>query len=388
MKINQIKKKDGIIVYRANIYLGTDKVTGKKVKTTITARTKKEVKAKARATIVDFQKNGTTRVKSTTITTYQELADLWWESYQHTVKPNTQQTVKALLNNHIIPLFGRYKLDKLTTPLIQSIVNDLANKANNGVAGAFLHYGQIHALNKRILQYGVIMQAIPYNPAREVILPRNLQKNKQNKIKHFENDELRQFLDYLDTLNTSKYRYLYDITLYKFLLATGCRIGEALALHWSDIDLSQSVVHVTKTLNYKRETNSPKSPSSYRDIPIDRETVRMLKSYKLEQTQEAWKLGRTEPVVFSNFISEYPHGEILRRRLSTHFKRAQVNDIGFHGFRHTHASLLLNSGIPYKELQHRLGHSQLSMTMDIYSHLSKENTEKAVSYFETALKNL
>lgn len=114
----------------------------------------------------------------------------------------------------------------------------------------------------------------------------------------------------------------------------------------------------------------------------------MLKSYKREQTQEAWKLGRTETVVFSNFISEYPHGEILRRRLSTHFKRAQVNDIGFHGFRHTHASLLLNSGIPYKELQHRLGHSQLSMTMDIYSHLSKENTEKAVSYFETALKNL
>lgn len=388
MKIKQITKKDGIIVYRANIYLGTDKVTGKKVKTTITARTKKEVKTKAREAIVGFSKDGGTRVKSTTITTYKELAELWWDSYQHTVKPNTQRTIKALLNNHIIPLFGRYKLDKLTTPLIQSIVNDLANKANSGVAGAFLHYGQIHALNKRILQYGVTMQAIPYNPAREVILPRNLQKAKKNKVKHFEKEELKQFLDYLDTLNTGKYRYLFDITLYKFLLSTGCRIGEALALHWSDIDLEKSTVHITKTLNYKRETNSPKSPSSYRDIPIDRETVRMLKSYKREQTQEAWKLGRTETVVFSNFISEYPHGEILRRRLSTHFKRAQVNDIGFHGFRHTHASLLLNSGIPYKELQHRLGHSQLSMTMDIYSHLSKENTEKAVSYFETALKNL
>lgn len=388
MNIKQITKKDGSTVYRANIYLGTDKVTGKKVKTTITARTKKEVKTKAREAIVGFSKDGRTRVKSASVTTYQELAALWWESYQHTVKPNTQRTMKAILNNHVMPLFGRYKLDKLTTPLIQSIINDLANKANSGAAGAFLHYDQIHALNKRILQYGVTMQALPYNPAREVILPRNIAKTKQGEVKHFEKEELRQFLDYLDTLNTGKYRYLYDITLYKFLLATGCRIRETLALHWSDIDLEKSIVHITKTLNYKRETNSPKSPSSYRDIPIDRETVQMLKNYKREQTQEAWKRGRTETVVFSNFIHEYPNKDVLHSRLRTHFKRAKVPDIGFHGFRHTHASLLLNSGIPYKELQHRLGHSHLSMTMDIYSHLSKENTEKAVSYFETALKNL
>ncbi|WP_153055321.1 tyrosine-type recombinase/integrase, partial [Streptococcus suis] len=63
-------------------------------------------------------------------------------------------------------------------------------------------------------------------------------------------------------------------------------------------------------------------------------------------------------------------------------------NIGFHGFRHTHASLLLNSGIPYKELQHRLGHSRISMTMDIYSHLSKENAKNAVAFYEKALGNL
>ena len=78
----------------------------------------------------------------------------------------------------------------------------------------------------------------------------------------------------------------------------------------------------------------------------------------------------------------------LQARLKIHFNRAQVPDIGFHGFRHTHASLLLNAGIPYKELQHRLGHSTLSMTMDIYSHLSKESAKKAVSIFETALNNI
>lgn len=388
MQIKQITKKDGSIVYRANIYLGIDKVTGKDVKTSITGRTKKEVKQKTKEAEIAFLQNGSTRFQASNITTYKELASLWWESYKHTVKPNTQLNVRRLLDNHILPLFGSYKLDKLTTPLIQNVVNKLADKTNKGEEGAFLYYDSLHALNKRILQYGVVMQAIPFNPAREVILPRNTQKAKQEKVKHFENQDLKKFLDYLDSLNLDKFRYYYENTLYKFLLATGCRINEALALSWSDIDLDNSVVHITKTLNYKQETNSPKSKASLRDIDIDQATVSMLKQYRLRQTKEAWKIGKSENIVFSDFIHEYPNNRTLQTRLRTHFKRANVTNIGFHGFRHTHASLLLNSGIPYKELQHRLGHSTLSMTMDIYSHLSKENAKKAVSFYETALKSL
>ena len=388
MQIKQITKKDGSIVYRANVYLGVDKVTGKDVKTSITGRTKKEVKQKTKEAEIAFLQNGSTRFQASNITTYKELASLWWESYKHTVKPNTQLNVRRLLDNHILPLFGSYKLDKLTTPLIQNVVNKLADKTNKGEEGAFLYYDSLHALNKRILQYGVVMQAIPFNPAREVILPRNTQKAKREKVKHFDNQELKKFLDYLDSLNLNKFRYYYENTLYKFLLATGCRINEALALSWSDIDLENSVVHITKTLNYKQETNSPKSKASLRDIDIDQATVSMLKQYRHRQTKEAWKIGKSESIVFSDFIHEYPNNRTLQTRLRTHFKRAKVTNIGFHGFRHTHASLLLNSGIPYKELQHRLGHSTLSMTMDIYSHLSKENAKKAVSFYETALKSL
>lgn len=388
MKITEVIKKDGSKVYRANAYLGVDQVTGKKVKTKVTGRTQKEVKQKANQEKIAFQKAGSTRQKASTIKNYQELANLWLESYKNTVKPNTQGNVRKLIDNHILPIFGAYKLDKLTTPLIQSIINKLADKTNRGEKGAFLHYDKIHALNKRILQYGVTMQAIPSNPARDVVLPRNTQKAKRKKVKHFENQELKKFLGYLDNLDTHRYRYYYETTLYKFLLATGCRINEALALSWSDIDLDNAVVHITKTLNRDLEINSPKSKASYRDIDIDQATVSMLKQYKLRQTKEAWKIGQRESVVFSDFIHEYTSIVKLKKRLLTHFKRADVPNIGFHGFRHTHASLLLNSGIPYKELQHRLGHSQISMTMDTYSHLSKENAKKAVSFYETALKAL
>ncbi|HEM3481657.1 tyrosine-type recombinase/integrase [Streptococcus suis] len=388
MKITEVKKKDGSIVYRASVYLGVDAITGKKVKTNITGRTKKEVKNKTQQAIATFKTDGATRYQSATTTSCKELAELWWNSYKHTVKPNTRGNVKALLNRHVIPLFGAYKLDKLTTPLLQSIVIKLADKTNTGEAGAYLHYDKIHALNKRILQYGVVMQVLPYNPAREVILPRNAKKATRQKVKHFNDKQLKQFLDYLDGLDLSRYRNLYEVTLYKFLLATGCRINEVLALHWSDIDLNNATVSITKTLNRYGSINSPKSNASIRDINIDGQTVAMLKEYRRRQIQEAWTLGRSETVVFSDFIHDYPEDKTLGNRLTTRLRNIGLPNIGFHGFRHTHASLLLNSGIPYKELQHRLGHSRISMTMDIYSHLSKERAKDAVTFYEKALGNL
>ncbi|WP_105243702.1 tyrosine-type recombinase/integrase [Streptococcus suis] len=388
MKITEVKKKDGSIVYRSSVYLGVDAITGKKVKTNITGRTKKEVKNKTQQAIATFKTDGATRYQSATITNYQELAELWWNSYKHTVKPNTRGNVKTLLNRHVIPLFGAYKLDKLTTPLLQSIVIKLADKANTGEAGAYLHYDKIHALNKRILQYGVVMQVLPYNPAREVILPRNAKKATRKKVKHFNDEQLKQFLDYLDSLDLTNYRNLYEVTLYKFLLATGCRINEVLALHWSDIDLNNATVSITKTLNRYGSINSPKSNASIRDIDIDSQTVAMMKEYRRRQIQEAWTLGRSETVVFSDFIHDYPEDKTLGNRLTTRLRNIGLPNIGFHGFRHTHASLLLNSGIPYKELQHRLGHSRISMTIDIYSHLSKERAKDAVTFYEKALGNL
>ena len=96
----------------------------------------------------------------------------------------------------------------------------------------------LNNINRRILQYGVTMQVIQHNPARDVIIPRK-QQNKEHKVKFFSNQELKQFLDYLEDLDQSSYENFFDYVLYKTLLATGCRIGEALALAWSDIDLKK-----------------------------------------------------------------------------------------------------------------------------------------------------
>ena len=387
MNITEYKKKNGTTVYRASVYLGVDKLTGKKARTTVTASTKKGVKIKAREAVNAFAANGYSVKEKPTITTYRELVALWWESYKNTIKPNSQQSMEGIVRLHILPVFGDYKLDKLTTPIIQQQVNKWADKANKGEKGAYANYSFLNNINRRILQYGVTMQAIQHNPARDVIIPRK-QQNKEHKVKFFSNQELKQFLDYLDNLDLSSYENLFDYVLYKTLLASGCRIGEALALEWSDIDLKKGIISISKTLNRYQETNTPKSKAGLREIDIDKATVSLLKQYKKRQQVQSWQLGRSERIVFTPFTTKYAYACLLRKRLQGHFKSAGVPDISFHGFRHTHATIMLYAGIEAKDLQYRLGHSNISMTLNTYVHATKEGAKKAVSIFESAISNL
>lgn len=387
MNITEYKKKNGTTVYRSSVYLGVDKLTGKKARTTVTASTKKGVKIKAREAVNAFANNGYSVKEKPTITTYRELVALWWESYKNTIKPNSQQSMEGIVRLHILPVFGDYKLDKLTTPIIQQQVNKWADKANKGEKGAYANYSFLNNINRRILQYGVTMQVIQHNPARDVIIPRK-QQNKEHKVKFFSNQELKQFLDYLDNLDLSSYENFFDYVLYKTLLASGCRIGEALALEWSDIDLKKGIINISKTLNRYQETNTPKSKAGLREIDIDKATVSLLKQYKKRQQVQSWQLGRSEGIVFTPFTTKYAYACLLRKRLQSHFKAAGVPDISFHGFRHTHATIMLYAGIEAKDLQYRLGHSNISMTLNTYVHATKEGAKKAVSIFEAAISNL
>ncbi|WP_156018912.1 tyrosine-type recombinase/integrase [Streptococcus ruminantium] len=387
MNITEYKKKNGTIVYRSSVYLGVDKLTGKKARTTVTANTKKGVKIKAREAINAFAANGYCVKEKPIITTYRELVALWWESYKNTIKPNSQQSMEGIVRLHILPVFGDYKLDKLTTPIIQQQVNKWADRANRGEKGAYANYSFLNNINRRILQYGVTMQVIQHNPARDVIIPRK-QQNKEHKVKFFSNQELKQFLDYLDGLDLSSYENFFDYVLYKTLLASGCRIGEALALEWSDIDLENGTISISKTLNRYQKTNTPKSKAGLRAIEIDKATVLLLKQYKNRQQVQSWQLGRSEDIVFTPFTTKYAYACLLRKRLQKHFKAANVPDISFHGFRHTHATIMLYAGIEAKDLQYRLGHSNISMTLNTYVHATKEGAKKAVSIFEAAISNL
>lgn len=118
MKIIEYKKKNSTIVYRANIYLGVDQVTGKKVKTSITGRTKKEVKIRIKEAQHNFKANGGTVTKVVPVEIYKELSELWLKSYEMTVKPQTFIATKRMIHNHLMPVFGDIKLEKLSVSYI------------------------------------------------------------------------------------------------------------------------------------------------------------------------------------------------------------------------------------------------------------------------------
>ena len=381
MQITEVKKKNGTTVYRANVYLGVDQVTGKKAKTSVTGRTRKEAKQKAKHAQDDFISNGCTVTKVVPVKNYKELADLWLDSYQLTVKPQTFLDTKRMLYNHLIPVFGTLKLTKLSVSYIQSFINDLSTQ--------LVHYAVVHSINRRVLQYGVSLQLLPFNPARDIILPKQ-PKRENTAIKFIASDNLKDLLVHMEKLAFRKYSYYLDYVLYSVLLATGCRFGEVVALEWSDIDLENGTISINK--NYSRLLKligTPKSKAGVRTISIDKKTVNMLRLYKNRQRQLYLQSGaRASSVVFATPTREYQNLATRQEALDRRCNEIAIPRFTFHAFRHTHASLLLNAGISYKELQYRLGHATLAMTMDIYSHLSTDKEKEAVSYFEKAMNSL
>lgn len=381
MKITEHKKKNGTIVYRASIYLGIDQMTGKRVKTSITGRTRKEVNQKAKHAQLDFLSNGSTIKRKVVIKTFKELSHLWLETYKLTVKPQTYDATVTRLNRHIMPTLGNMKVDKITASDIQMLINRLSKY--------YVNYTAVRSVIRKVLQQGVLLGLIDYNSARDVILPRK-QPNAKKKVKFIDPSDLKSFLEHLETSQHKRYNLYFDAVLYQLLLSTGLRIGEACALEWGDIDLENGTIAINKTYNKNLKfLSTAKTQSGNRVVSVDKKTLRSLKLYQMRQRQLFNEVGaRVSEVVFATPTRKYFNASVRQSALDTRCKEAGIERFTFHAFRHTHASLLLNAGISYKELQYRLGHANISMTLDTYGHLSKDKEKEAVLYYEKAMNNL
>ncbi|VHE65777.1 DNA integration/recombination/inversion protein [Streptococcus pyogenes] len=381
MKITEHRKKNGTIVYRASIYLGIDQMTGKRVKTSITGRTRKEVNQKAKHAQFDFLSNGSTIKRKVVIKTFKELSHLWLETYKLTVKPQTYDATVTRLNRHIMPTLGNMKVDKITASDIQMLINRLSKY--------YVNYTAVRSVIRKVLQQGVLLGLIDYNSARDIILPRK-QPNAKKKVKFIDPSDLKSFLEHLETSQHKRYNLYFDAVLYQLLLSTGLRIGEACALEWGDIDLENGTIAINKTYNKNLKfLSTAKTQSGNRVISVDKKTLRSLKLYQMRQRQLFNEVGaRVSEVVFATPTRKYFNASVRQSALDTRCKEAGIERFTFHAFRHTHASLLLNAGISYKELQYRLGHANISMTLDTYGHLSKGKEKEAVLYYEKAMNNL
>lgn len=179
--------------------------------------------------------------------------------------------------------------------------------------------------------------------------------------------------------------------LMRFLVMTGLRKGEALALHWSDVDLYGCYITVRGTLARGEaglEIGMPKTERSRRTIPIAQPTVDMLKSLRTTQTAERELLGsdwNAGDLVFTSQTGAPMDPRNVLRAVKATAKKAHLENVGVHTLRHSAASAMLEAGVPLHTVSEILGHASIQVTGDIYGHVSTEGARAAVNRLSEAV---
>ena len=377
-------KGDGTY-WQFRAYLGTDEATGKRISTTRRGfKTEREAKKAYKQLLIDYEKNGGLNSKPTiNIKTFEELYNLWLESYQTTVKESTLNNTKHFFDKHILPSLGKYKFDKISIPQAQKAVNEWAKKVKS--YGLFLSYC------KSVINYGISLELIKVNPFNHVIKPKKkdtdvlkeLEKSDEN---FFTKDELQKILNYLDEqtrLGNELQRHdnYLNYAIIRLLAFSGLRINEALALQWSDVSFTDYTISITKAMSrckggYKPST--PKTKASIRTISLDGKTMQILKAWRTTHKEMLFMNGKRSEYIFSSFEGVPRHIRTIEKLLDKTIEAVGVKRITLHGLRHTHASLLFASGVSIKEVQTRLGHSDIETTMNIYIHVTQEQQTETV----------
>ena len=319
-----------------------------------------------------------------------ELRDLWFENYKNQVKGSTANKNKQIFDNHVIPEFGNQYIDKVT-------VAELQKWADKKAKQIVKYRDAINEFNV-LFEYGMRLNYVQDNPIKKIIIPKKTpRKRRDTEHNVYTRDELNQFL------KVAKEYGLVQYTYFKLLSSTGLRKSEALALTWQDIDLNNNTLSVNKTLAYglsgKTIIQSPKSPKSKRILPISDSLKEVLIDYKQKQKILSSKLFHTikgtylrmsKPDQWLRSIYAEDHQKNVmyakKHKLSKNYVLTHdLRHITVHGFRHTFATLLVEeTNVKPKTVQMLLGHENIQMTLDIYTHINKKNTDDAIK----ALKQL
>ena len=173
---------------------------------------------------------------------------------------------------------------------------------------------------------------------------------------------------------------------------SGCRRGEITGLNWEDIDFEKSTININKTTQYVAGygtfEKSTKTDTSNRIIYIAPTTMQILRQYKKEQSEQKMLLGsewKNPKRVFTTDYGEDMHPDRPYKILKQIIKKYNLKDITFHGLRHTSISLQINSGIQTQIISKRAGHSNVSITHNIYSHFFDDEFKEVANKMDTFL---
>lgn len=282
-------------------------------------------------------------------------------------KPQSYNKIKSRINLYIVPYFN---LDCFVDEITTNDYLEYQYKINN-LNISYKYKKTIHYTNVALLNYCIKFFDLEKNVASIVGNFKNTEIKKQLDV--WTNKEFKKFLK-----SIKKEDYQYKI-LFKFLFYTGCRLGEALALNWNDINKNQISINKTITkecINGKRLITTPKTKTSNRIILIDiflRYDLYKLKKHYLTINENNFSKNN---FVFGNLKPLAP--TTIERKKNNYCKLANVKQIRLHDFRHSHSTILYNSGIAVKLITDRLGHSDIGITLNTYIHILDKDKKRVL----------
>lgn len=318
---------------------------------------------------------------------FETFAEQWFEEYAQLNLRNTSYERMRRITHRIYPIIGHMRMDKIASRHIQQLINELALNGKNELNGKALSRKTIiHHLSfvSVVFSYAVKMGMLSYNPCQNVSVPKGEAKEKDI----YTLEEISKVFELLDMEDVpTKYCVFFKLAVY-----SGFRRSELLGLEWKDIDWKNNLISVRRTSNYVAGkgmyTDTTKTKKSQRTLKFANYVMEILSKLKDEQDKEIEQLG--DKWCYTDRIFVGWDGKPMN--INTPYKWFRdfctKNNLKFcdiHSLRHLNASLLINGGVDIVAVSGALGHSQVSTTGNIYSHMFQEARAKNSEVIAAAL---
>ncbi len=281
---------------------------------------------------------------------YKDWLNYWLELYvKPSVKIRTYEKYEIMVQKHIAPALGEYELEKLTADVLQRFIVKLSETLSTS------YINSVITVLRRSLNMAVILGISRIQFADKIVRP----KAQEKKIECFTVTEQRKIEQ---AVFANKKQRLFGIVL---CLYTGLRLGELLALQWSDIDLKKGLLSVSRSCHYGKDDkgeygiiiDTPKTQNSVREIPIPKQLIPYLKEMKK---------GGCDYVINRNGKPITPRA--YQYEFTVLLKKLNIICRGFHSLRHTFATMAIECSIDVKTLSELLGHKNPTITLNRYAH--------------------
>ena len=297
---------------------------------------------------------------------FESFYGLYMGDIQPRVAETTYHLKELIFKNSILPYFKNMKISKITPIIIRDFQNGLITGVNPKTGNPYkAHYIQkINAQLSALMNHAVNFYELKENPCKKAG-PLKLRYDK--KINFWTLEEFEKFIEVIEHKPMS-------YTAFNILFWTGIRVGELLALTLNDIDLKNGIIKIDKSyarLKGKDIIKSTKNESSERLIKAPKNLIDLLNKY-VKMMYGLSKEDRLFPMT----------KEVFKNDLIRYCDKAGVKKITPHDLRHSHASLLINSGINPLAISKRLGHAKVDMTLNTYSHLYQSTEDKMIELLE------